>query len=181
MIIRPSVDADAEALAAIYGHYVLHGLGTFEEIPPSAAEMLRRRTVVLAHDLPYVVAERDGKVVGYAYASVHRPRSGYRFTVEDSVYVAPDAVGQGLGKAMLSPVIEACEIKGMRQVVAVIGDSGNAASVALHASLGFQHSGVCKAVGFKHGRWVDTVWMQKYLNGGDTTAPEAAGLVLTGS
>ena len=178
MIIRAATAADAGALAAIYGHAVLHGFGTFETKPPGAEAMDARRREMQAHGLPYLVAEREGRVLGYAYASPFRPRPGYRFTAEDSVYVAPDAIGQGVGRAVLAPVIAACEAFGLRQLVAVIGDSGNAASIGLHASLGFEHSGVGRSVGHKHGRWVDIVWMQKALNGGDTRAPTASGLAL---
>lgn len=181
MIVRAACAGDAEALAAIYRHHVLHGFGTFETIPPDAAWMDGRRREVQAHGLPYLVAEREGRVLGYAYASPFRPRPGYRFTAEDSVYVAPDAIGAGVGRAVLSRVVEACEAFGLRQLVAVIGDSGNAASIGLHRSLGFADAGVGRSLGFKHGRWVDIVWMQKSLNGGDETAPTAPGLQLSTS
>ncbi len=180
MIVRASTPADAQALAAIYGHDVLHGFGTFEEVAPSPEEMAARRMAIVALGLPHLVAEEGGVVVGFAYAGLFRPRAAYRFTVEDSVYIAPEAKGRGVGKALLGQVLAACEALGLRQVMAVIGDSGNAGSIGLHRSLGFDHAGVCHSVGFKHGRWVDTVWMQKALNGGDTTEPEAGGLVLTG-
>lgn len=173
MIVRSATAADADALAAIYGHHVLHGFGTFEEAPPAAEEMERRRLAVIERALPYLVAERAGRVLGFAYASPFRPRAAYRYTAEDSVYVAPDAVGQGVGRAMLSQVIAVCEAKGLRQLVAVIGDSGNAASIGLHRSLGFKPAGLGRGFGFKHGRWVDIVFMQKALNGGDTRPPEA--------
>ena len=180
MIIRPATQADAEVLAGIYGHAVLHGFGTFETTPPTAEEMDRRRRVIAEHDLPYVVAEVDGRVVGYAYASVFRPRPGYRFTVEDSVYVAPEAAGAGVGRAVLSRVLEDCEAMGLRQIVAVIGDSGNSASIALHRRLGFSDAGVVRNAGHKHGRWVDIVLMQKALNGGATRDPDTPGLALGG-
>jgi len=180
VIIRAATADDAEALAAIYGHHVLHGFGTFEEEPPTAAEMETRRAAVTDRGLPYLVAEADGRVLGFAYAGPFRPRAAYRYTVEDSVYIAPDAVGRGVGRAVLSAVIDACEALGMRQVVAVIGDSGNAASIGLHRALGFADAGVGRNFGFKHGRWVDIVWMQKPLNGGDATAPSAPGLQLSG-
>ena len=167
-------------MAAIYGHDVLHGFGTFEEVPPSPQEMADRRLAIVERGLPHVVAEADGQVLGFAYAGLFRPRAAYRFTVEDSVYVAPDAHGRGVGKAMLSQVLAACEALGLRQVMAVIGDSGNAGSIGLHRSLGFEPAGVSRSVGFKHGRWVDTVWMQKPLNGGDGGLPEAGGLALSG-
>jgi phosphinothricin acetyltransferase len=179
-LIRPAVAADAAALAAIYGHHVLHGFGTFEEVPPSAAEMDQRRLAVVEHGLPWLVAEDAGRVAGFAYAAPFRPRAAYRYTVEDSIYLAPEAVGRGLGRALLSAVLEACEAAGLRQVVAVIGDSRNAASIGLHRALGFAPAGVGGSVGFKHGRWVDIVWMQKALNGGAASPPTAPGLTLTG-
>lgn len=181
MIIRAATSDDAGALAAIYGHHVLHGFGTFEEEPPSPAEMETRRAAVVAKGLPYLVAEDGGQVLGFAYAAPFRPRAAYRYTVEDSVYIAPEAVGRGVGKAVLSAAIGACEALGVRQVVAVIGDSGNAASIGLHRSLGFVDAGVGRSFGFKHGRWVDIVWMQKSLNGGDETAPDTPGLRLSGA
>jgi phosphinothricin acetyltransferase len=178
MIVRAATESDAEALAAIYGHHVLHGFGTFETTPPDAAWMDARRREVQAYGLPFLVAETAGRVLGYAYASPFRPRPGYRFTAEDSVYVSPDATGKGLGRAVLSEVIAACEAFGLRQLVAVIGDSQNAASIGLHRALGFEPAGVGKSFGFKHGRWVDIVWMQKPLNGGDTRPPDGVGLAL---
>lgn len=181
MIVRAATSGDAEALAAIYGHHVLHGFGTFEEEPPSPAEMETRRAAVAARGLPYVVAEEAGKVLGFAYAGPFRPRQAYRYTLEDSVYIAPDAIGKGVGRAVLSAVIAECEALGIRQLVAVIGDSGNAASIGLHRSLGFVDAGVGKSFGFKHGRWVDIVWMQKALNGGDQTKPDTPGVQLSGS
>lgn len=181
MIVRAATSGDAEALAAIYGHHVLHGFGTFEEEPPSPAEMDTRRAAVAARGLPYLVAEEDGKVLGFAYAGPFRPRQAYRYTLEDSVYIAPDAIGKGVGRAVLSAVIAQCETLGIRQLVAVIGDSGNAASIGLHRSLGFVDAGVGKSFGFKHGRWVDIVWMQKALNGGDETDPDTPGVQLSGS
>ena len=180
MIIRTSTEADAGALAQIYGHHVLHGFGTFEEVPPSPAEMLERRAGILAWGLPHLVAEVDGRVLGFAYAGPFRPRAAYRHTAEDSVYVAPEAIGKGVGKAVLSAVVAACEARGMRQLVAGIGDSGNTASIGLHRSLGFEYSGISRSVGFKHGRWVDVIWMQKALNGGDSLDPSTSGLALTG-
>lgn len=179
MIIRTAESRDADALAAIYGHAVLHGFGTFEEAAPSAAEMEGRRAAVAGRGLPYLVAEADGQVVGFAYAAPFRARQAYRFTLEDSVYVSPDAVGRGVGRAVLSEVIAACEALGVRQLVAVIGDSGNAASIGLHRSLGFEPAGVGRSFGFKHGRWVDIVWMQKALNGGDAHAPHGPGVDLS--
>lgn len=181
MIIRGATAADAEALAAIYGHHVLHGLGTFEEVPPSAEEMAGRLAAVTGKGLPYMVAEDAGRVLGFAYAGPFRMRAAYRYTVEDSVYIAPEAIGRGVGRAVLSAVIDACADFGIRQVVAVIGDSGNAASIGLHTALGFEHRGVGKSFGYKHGRWVDIVWMQKALNGGDAREPDRPGIDLSGS
>jgi phosphinothricin acetyltransferase len=179
VIIRPATPDDAEALAAIYGWHVAHGFGTFEEVPPTAAEMAGRQAAIAARSLPYLAAEADGRVAAFAYASPFRPRAAYRYTVEDSVYVAPDAVGRGLGKAVLSEVLAACEALGVRQVMAVIGDSGNAASIGLHRSLGFEPAGVGHGLGFKHGRWVDIVWMRKALNGGSATEPVGPGIDLS--
>ena len=151
-----------------------------EEDPPSADEMDARRRAVQDKGLPYLVAEADGKVLGFAYAGPFRPRAAYRYTLEDSVYVDPAAHGQGVGRAVLSAVIAACEALGIRQLMAVIGDSGNAGSIGLHRSLGFEQTGVGRSVGFKHGRWVDIVHMQKALNGGDARAPDGGGVTLTG-
>jgi L-amino acid N-acyltransferase YncA len=180
MIVRAAAPGDADALAAIYGHHALTGFGTFEEVPPSPEEMDARRRAVTDRGLPYLVAEDAGRVLGFAYAAPFRARAAYRYTVEDSVYVAPEAIGRGVGKAVLSAVIAACETAGMRQVVAVIGDSENAGSIGLHRSLGFTDAGVGKSFGYKLGRWVDIVWMQKAVNGGDSTAPDQLGLQLSG-
>lgn len=181
MRIRLATEKDAAAVAAIYGHHVLHGFGTFEEQPPSVDDMAGRMRAILERGLPYLVAEdAAGVVLGYAYAGPFRPRAAYRYAVEDSVYVAPDAIGRGVGKALVADVIARCEALGLHQMIAVIGDSGNAGSIALHASLGFEHAGVGKSLGYKHGRWVDIVWMQRALNAGDTAAPDAPGMTLTG-
>lgn len=176
MIIRDALESDAEALAAIYGHHVLHGFGTFEEVPPSAADMEARRLAVIERGLPYLTAETEGRILGFAYAGPFRPRAAYRYTVEDSVYIAPNAIGQGVGKALLEAVLINCEAMGLHQVVAVIGDSGNAASIGLHRSLGFLPAGVGEGFGYKHGRWVDIVWMRKPLNGGASAEPTAPGI-----
>ena len=157
-----------------------HGFGTFEEIPPTDADMASRVAAVLALGLPYLVMEDAGRVLGFSYASSFRPRAAYRYTAEESVYIHPDFVGRGLGKALVSEVIAACEALGLRQLVAVIGDSANAGSIGLHRSLGFTEIGVGRAFGFKHGRWVDIVQMQKPLNGGDATLPTEPGLALGG-
>lgn len=179
--VRPATAADAPALAAIYGDACLNGLGTFEEAAPSVQEMARRLAEVRAYGLPYLVAERDGLVVGLSYAKPFRPRSAYRFTVEDSVYIAPAAKGAGVGRALLSALIPACEAAGMRQMVAVIGDSENHGSIGLHTAMGFRPAGAFEAVGFKHGRWVDIVFMQRALNAGAATSPDAGGLILSES
>ncbi|MFI4975982.1 MAG: GNAT family N-acetyltransferase [Caulobacterales bacterium] len=179
-IVREAGSGDAAAVAAIYGHHVLHGLGTFEEEPPSEGEIATRIAAVQSRGLPYLVAEDEGAVVGFAYASPFRPRAAYRFTVEDSVYIAPDYIGRGVGRALVARVIEICEAMGLRQMVAVIGDSANAGSIGLHRSLGFEHAGVGRSFGYKFGRWVDIVWMQRALNGGDASQPDAPGLELKG-
>lgn len=178
--IRASTDADIPAITAIYGWNVLNGLGTFEEVPPDEAEMARRRAAFLDRGLPYLVAELDGKVLGYCYAGPFRLRAAYRYTVEDSVYVSPGAVGQGVGKALLAALIAQCEALGLRQMCAVIGDSGNTASIALHAALGFEKQGIFPAMGYKFDRWVDLVWMQRPLSAGDRTPPDAPGMALSG-
>lgn len=171
VIIRESRDEDVAAIAAIYGHHVLHGLASFEETPPELAEMARRRGDILARGLPYLVAEREGRVVGYCYAGPFRPRVGYRYTLEDSIYIDAAEVGRGIGRALLQPLIERCEELGYRQMVAVIGGRETVASIRLHAALGFTHVGVFTGIGFKFDRWVDTVLMQKALGPGADTPP----------
>jgi phosphinothricin acetyltransferase len=180
VIVRDVGSGDIEAVAAIYGQHVLTGFGSFESVPPGPVEMGRRITAIRALGLPYLVAEADGRVIGYACASPFRPRVGYRYSAEDSVYVADDAQGGGVGRVLLRAVIERCESLGLRQLLAVIGDSGNAASIGLHAALGFEHMGVARNVGFKHGRWVDIVWMQRALGPGAGAPPDSDGLRLGG-
>ncbi len=180
MIVRSATTADAPALAAIYGDACLHGVGTFEEVPPSVEEMARRMAAVQARGLPYVVAEQDDELLGLAYAGPFRLRAAYRYTVEDSVYISPKAKGMGVGRAVLSRVIDDCTALGLRQIIAVIGGSGNAGSIGLHTALGFTRQGVMPAVGFKFGRWEDIVLMQRPLNAGAETAPDADGLELRG-
>ena len=170
--IRPATADDAAAIQAIYAHHVLHGTATFEEVPPDLAEIARRQAEIASRGLPYSVAEAGGRVLGYAYAGPYRARSAYRFTLEDSIYLAPDATGRGLGRRLLERLIADCTAVGARQLVAVIGDSGNAASIALHERLGFAHAGTLRSVGFKFGRWLDTVQMQLPLGPGDATLPE---------
>jgi phosphinothricin acetyltransferase len=158
---------------------VAHGFGTFEEIAPNPHEMAARIAAVVRRGLPYLVAEADGAALGFAYAGPFRTRAAYRYTVEDSVYVAPGHQGQGLGKQLLTAVIAACEPMGLRQMIAVIGDAGNAGSIGVHRACGFTHAGVLSAVGFKAGRWVDVVMMQRPLNAGAGAAPDATGLQLS--
>ncbi|HEX6958044.1 MAG TPA: GNAT family N-acetyltransferase [Ferrovibrio sp.] len=173
LIVRPSTEDDIPAITAIYAHHVRHGLGSFEEVPPSEAEMAQRRRDVLAKGLPYLAAELDGRVAGYAYANLYRPRIAYRFTLEDSIYVAPDAPRRGIGRALLGDLLARSAALGYRQMVAVIGDTANLGSVGLHAALGFRVVGTLPSVGFKFGRWVDSVFMQRPLGPGDTTLPGA--------
>jgi len=150
---------------AIYAVHVLHGTASFEEAPPDPDEMRRRREAVLAAGLPYLVAQRDGAIVGFAYAGLYRPRSAYRHTCEDSVYLDPAAIGRGTGRALLSAVMERAAAAGYREMIAVIGDSDNAASIGLHRALGFGHVGTFRNVGLKFGRWLDSVLMQRSLAG----------------
>lgn len=173
--LRPSTDADLPAITAIYAEAVLHGTGTFELEPPDMAEMARRRDDVLSKGLPWLVAERGGpggQVLGYAYANHFRPRKAYRFCLEDSIYLAPAARGQGVGRLLLTELLGRCEAAGARQMLAVIGDSANAGSIGVHAALGFAHTGVLKASGWKFGRWLDVVLMQRSLGHGDATPAE---------
>lgn len=170
--LRDSRDTDIPAIAAIYGHWVTHGLASFELSPPDAAEMARRRQAVLGAGYPYIVAEgADGRLLGYAYASAYRPRPAYRFAVENSVYVAPDAGRGGVGGKLLDALIARCTEAGFRLMVAVIGDATNAPSIGLHAKAGFRHAGQIPAVGWKHGRWVDSVLMTRPLGEGAATPP----------
>jgi len=169
--IRPSNTADLPAITDIYGWNVLNGTGTFELDAPLEAEMTRRRADVLANGLPWLVAQRDGVVVGFAYANPFRPRRAYRFCLEDSVYLRLDAQGQGVGRLLLVELMARCEAAGARQMMAVIGDSQNLRSIGLHRSLGFEQVGAMKASGWKFGRWLDVVIMQKSLGAGASTDP----------
>jgi len=172
MPIRPARLADVGPVQAIYAHHVLHGLASFELEPPSVEAMRRRFEAVTSGGYPYLVAEGDdGTVLGCAYASAYRTRPAYRHTVEDSVYVAAAATGRGIGRQLLSRLIAEAEALGYRQMLAVIGDSGNAASIGLHRACGFAEVGTLRAVGFKCGRWVDSVLMQRALGEGDRSAP----------
>jgi phosphinothricin acetyltransferase len=174
MVVRDATEQDMAAIQAIYAHHVLHGLATFEETPPSTEEFLERRASVLAQGLPYLVAEAEGRIAGYTYAASYRPRPAYRYAIEDTVYVAPGLDGRGIGSALLRALIERCEAGPWRQMIAVIGDSGNAGSIALHRRFGFQPVGTLASVGLKLGQWVDTVLMQRALGSGDETLPNHA-------
>ena len=169
--VRDAVESDMEAIQTLYAQHVLRGLATFEETPPSATELRSRWRAVLQLGLPYLVAERDGAVAGFSYAGRYRDRSAYRFTIEDSVYVAEGAGGRGIGGALLRELVSRCEAGPWRQMIAVIGDSSNTASVALHRSCGFASVGTLASVGFKHGRWVDVVLMQRPLGAGGRSNP----------
>ena len=162
---------DLPAIHAIYSHHVLKGLASFEEEPPSPEELRRRFDDVTGRGLPYLVADFGGSVSGYGYCGLYRTRSAYRYALEDSVYVRPDAQGRGVGGALLAQLIARCEALGYRQLIAVIGDSAHAASIGLHASQGFVRVGTLRSVGFKFGRWVDSVIMQRPLGAGDATRP----------
>ena len=170
-IIRDVVDSDMPALAGIYAHSVRFGTASFELEPPSLEEFTRRRDNLVRAGFPYLAAERDGEPVGYAYASTYRPRPGYRFTVENSVYVAPGRQGLGIGKTLLSALVARCEAGGWRTIIAVIGDSANIASITLHAACGFRHAGMLPNVGWKHERWLDSVLMVREI-GSDNPSPK---------
>lgn len=170
-LVRDAHEADMPAVQAIYAHYVRQSLATFEYEVPTLEQMLERRRAVLALGACYLVASTDERIVGYGYAGMYRTRAGYLYTLEDSIYVAPDAQQRGVGTALLAAVIAHCERGPWRQLIAVIGDSANAGSIALHARAGFTHVGTHRAVGFKLGRWVDTVEMQRPLGAGHGTLP----------
>ena len=171
MRLRDALRGDTPHIAAIYAHHVLHGLASFEETPPGEEEMARRWAEVTAQGLPYVVAEDAGEVLGYGYCTLYRTRSAYRHTLEDSVYVRHGHQRRGIGRALLTELIRRSEALNYRQLVAVIGDSAQEPSIGLHASLGFVPAGILRSVGFKLGRWVDTVIMQRSLGSGDATQP----------
>lgn len=170
--IRPSRDDDLAAITAIYAHHVRHGTGTFETEPPTAAEMTARRADVLAKGLPYLVAEEDGEVSGFAYCNWFKPRPAYRFSAEASIYMADAARGRGLGARLLAALSQAAEAAGIRKLIAVIGDSANAGSIGVHRGQGFTEVGVLKDCGWKFGQWRDVVLMEKVLGEGSTTKPE---------
>lgn len=173
-LLRPTEEPDLPAVTAIYGDAVLGGTASYELEPPGLEEMTRRWRELVAKGYPHLVAVHDGAVLGYAYAGPYRPRPAYRYSVEDSIYVAPDAQGRGIGRALLAELIAISEGLGFRQMIAVIGGgTEHPASVGLHLQLGFRQIGVIEASGFKHGRWLDTVLMQRPLGPGKTTLPEA--------
>jgi L-amino acid N-acyltransferase YncA len=169
--IRPAVAADLSSITKTYEHAVRFGTATFELIPPDLAEMTRRFETLIDGGFPYIVAAIEGRVVGYAYAGAYRPRPAYRFTVENSVYLQPAIHRRGIGQQLLQRLIAECEARGFRQMIAVIGDSANAASIGVHSRCGFQMIGTHPYVGFKFGRWPDTVMMQRALGEGGTTVP----------
>lgn len=172
--IRRSEASDISAITAIYAHAVMHGTASYELEAPSLAEMAARRDALVSLGYPYLVAEVEGIVAGYAYAGPFRTRKAYRFMVEDSIYVAHDMQGQGVGKLLLAALLDACRDLGFRQCAAVIGDgSPQSSSVKLHERMGFKHSGVLKGSGYKFGRWLDTVFMQLEMNGGASGEPDA--------
>ena len=175
LVVRDADERDVPRITAIYAHHVLTGLATFEVVPPEDAEMARRRESVLGWALPYFVAEDASGVLGYAYAAPYRTRAGYRYTVEDSIYVDPAAVGRGVGRRLLERLIEACAACGCRQMIAVIGDTDNSASIGLHEACGFTRVGMLPSTGFKFGRWVDSVLMQRGLADADRSPPGAGG------
>ncbi len=172
MDIRPATDADLPEIQAIYAHHVLHGAGTFEETPPSLEEIAARHQAIVSRGWAYLVASDATGVVGYAYYSQLRDRSAYRYSAEDSIYVRDDVRGQGVGKALVAAVLHEAEKQGFRQMFAVIGDSDNVGSIGMHASLGFQRVGLLRASGYKFGRWVDTVYMQRGLGRADGDLPQ---------
>jgi phosphinothricin acetyltransferase len=174
LTLRPSTDGDLPAITAIYAHHVTHGTGTFETVPPPEADMAGRRADVLAKGLPYLVAEQDGRVLGFAYCQWFKPRPAYRYSAEDSIYLDPRAAGQRIGNKLLSELVRQADAAGVRKLIAVIGDSGNVPSIGVHRSVGFRHVGTIEACGWKFGRWLDIVLMEKSIGEGSRTPPEAA-------
>ncbi|MBX3579244.1 MAG: N-acetyltransferase [Rhizobiaceae bacterium] len=171
--LRPAAERDLDAITEIYADAVRNGTSSYELEPPTRAEMGSRFQALAEGQFPYIVAHRDNMLLGYAYAGAFRPRPAYRFTVENSVYVAPAAKGRGVGRALMADLIQRCQLLGFRQMVAVIGDgSPDSASVILHEKLGFRHAGRLEGSGYKHGRWLDTVFMQLEMNGGRSTDPD---------
>lgn len=172
-ILRPSQEPDLPAITAIYGHHVLHGSGTFETEPPTLADMRARRAEVLARHLPFLVAEEGGHILGFAYCNWFKPRPAYRFSAEDSIYLAPDAHRRGLGRALLAELAAQAQAAGVRKLIAVIGDSANAGSIGVHRSVGFEQVGVLKSCGWKFERWLDVVLMEKTLGAGNSRPPQS--------
>ncbi|HEX2543941.1 MAG TPA: GNAT family N-acetyltransferase [Ramlibacter sp.] len=173
LTLRASTDADLPAITGIYAHHVTHGTGTFETVPPTEADMAARRADVLARGLPYLVAENEGKVIGFAYCQWFKPRPAYRFSAEDSIYLHPDASGQRLGNKLLTELARQAEAAGVRKLIAVIGDSGNVRSIGVHRAVGFRHVGTIESCGWKFERWLDIVLMEKSLGEGNRTPPKA--------
>lgn len=173
MTLRPATPADIPAITAIYAHAVLHGTASFELEPPDEAEMAQRFQALVDAGFPYLVAEAGEGLAGYAYAGAYRPRPAYRWTVEDSIYIAPGQQGRGVGRLLLTELIARCTAQGFRQMIAVIGDAASEGSIRLHAALGFEPAGHLKAVGFKHGQWRDGILMQRALGAGQSEPPEA--------
>jgi phosphinothricin acetyltransferase len=171
MLVRPAAPQDLTAIQSIYAYHVMHGLASFEEEAPALEEMRRRYEEITGRGLPYLAAEENGEVLGYGYCSLYRTRSAYRYTLEDSIYVKHGKQGKGVGKAVLAELIARCTALGYRQIIAVIGDSANAGSIAVHASLGFVRAGNLRSTGYKFGRWVDSILMQRPLGAGDGTPP----------
>jgi L-amino acid N-acyltransferase YncA len=169
--IRHCLEADMPTITAIYAHNVRYGTASFETEPPGLDEMCRRRFDILTKGLPYLVAISEGDVVGYSYAGTYRPRPAYRDTVENSIYVHPECLGRGIGKLLLPALVAECEALGLRQMIAVVGDSANLASIRLHERCGFQPTGTLRSVGYKLGRWLDSVLLQRSLGAGDTVPP----------
>lgn len=166
--IRPSTDSDVSAITAIYAHHVLHGTGTFEITPPSDTDMAGRRADVLSKGLPYLVLEDATGVIGFAYCNWFKPRPAYRFSAEDSIYLAPAAAGRGLGRLLLQELMAQAERAGVRKLIAVIGDSANQGSIGVHRSCGFQSVGVLSACGWKFERWLDVVLMERFIGAGNS-------------
>lgn len=181
ILIRPCQDEDLDAVTHIYRHHVLHGTATFETSPPSVDDMRQRCQDVRAKGLPWLVATRHGDVVGYAYANWFRPRAAFRYCAEDSIYLAREATGQGIGRALLAELMSQCERAGMRKLVAVIGDSANDASIGLHRSMGFEPVGTLAHCGWKFNRWLDIVMMERSLGAGSGAPPAVSGAELSGA
>ena len=173
LTLRPSTDSDLPAITAIYRHHVNHGTGTFETEPPTEEEMGARRADVLAKGLPYLVAELQGRILGFAYCQWFKPRPAYRFSAEDSISLHPEAAGQRIGNKLLTELARQAQAAGIRKLIAVIGDSGNVRSIGVHRAVGFRHVGTIESCGWKFGRWLDIVLMEKSLGEGNRTAPEA--------